>query len=103
MALSFSTAAVPVQTRTTNEFLDVVPTMVKGTALSFTVKSETDKEKKALRVMNRQLSEAGTAANVTVRRTTVEKNGETTVTFWIVDKIVHEKKEEKVSTPAKKK
>lgn len=109
MALSFSTVEIPVQTRTTNEFVDVVKNLKVGDkALAFTVPSATPKEQKNIRVINRQLSEAGAENGVTVRRTIKTPAGknvdvndastfgsEAVVTFWTVAKIVHENKVDK--------
>ena len=96
MNLEFVATEKPEVTRTTQEnpFLEIVSKLVIGdekSAFAFSLPSKTDEEKKALRVALRQLSEAGTELDKTVRRITEEKNGVTNVTFWAVKKIRHQK------------
>lgn len=91
----------PVQTRVENEFLDVVAKMA-GTedTLKFTLPNKTDADKKAVRIALQHLTQAGNAADVTVRRVT-EDNGDGTasITFWAVEKI---RKTPKTAKPVKK-
>lgn len=91
MALEFKTVAKPVIKRVENPFIDVVAGVEPGTekALSFSMPNKTAEEKKAIRIALRQLTEAGTENNVTVRRNIVESKDETEITFWTVPKIVH--------------
>ena len=90
MEFEFVTVAKPVLKRTVNPFLEVVANLpVDGDAMSFEMQSQTPDEKKAVRVALRNLTEAGDAANVTVRRSTKESKGRTNITFWNVPKIVH--------------
>lgn len=88
------------RTRDPNPFDEVVGTMrVGGAAKSFTMtgtaekvpsksgKTESYEDQNLARVM-RQLTEAGNAENVTVRRTVEDDlRGTLTITFWLVEKI----------------
>jgi hypothetical protein len=101
--MDFQDVAVPTQRRSTviNPFIDVVGAMrVDGPAKQFVMAGYTDKvqsasgksenwaDKNVARIQ-RQLTEAGNEHNVTVRRTMEDhKNGELTVTFWCIPKIV---------------